>query len=321
MYNDVKLEKGLYNLSGKSFSQALESLDPSENYSGTPLENLDAFERQLKRFNIKVSGSDCDMVEKFFTTTESAVLFPEFVRRCIKKGFDDSVLNDIVAVSTKCESNIYSGCVMSDTASYSTTSQGSELPAASVTESAASLSLSKYGRMITASYEALRQQKLDVFGVMLKSIGIKLANSVLGAAVSALKTGISADTASALDYSALTSLYGSFGDFNMNCVIMSPKDTATVLALAQMENASADEGGRIKLPFGAEIICTSKVADNTVIGIDKDFALEIVTSSDIVLETDKLISSQLDRIAVSINCGFRRITNDAVKVLNISSNG
>ena len=168
MYNNVKLEKGLYNLSGKSFSQALESLDPSENYSGTPLENLDAFERQLKRFNIKVSGSDCDMVEKFFTTTESAVLFPEFVRRCIKKGFDDSVLNNIVAVSTKCESNIYSGCVISDTASYSTTSQGTALPVASVTEPATSLSLSKYGRMITASYEALRQQTLDVFGVMLK---------------------------------------------------------------------------------------------------------------------------------------------------------
>lgn len=319
MYNNVKLEKGLYNLSGKSFSQALESLDPSENYSGTPLENLDAFERQLKRFNIKVSGSDCDMVEKFFTTTESAVLFPEFVRRCIKKGFDDSVLNNIVAVSTKCESNIYSGCVISDTASYSTISQGNALPVASVTEPSASLSLNKYGRMITASYEALRQQKLDVFGVMLKSVGIKLANSVLGSAVTALKANITPSTVSALDYSALTSLYGSFDDFNMNCVMLSPSNTAVVLALAQMENASADEQGRVKLPFGAEIICTSEVDDTTVIGLDKDFALEIVTSSDIVLETDKLISNQLDRIAVSINCGFRRITDDAVKTLKIGS--
>lgn len=28
MYNDVKLEKGMYNLSGKSFTAALEELDP-----------------------------------------------------------------------------------------------------------------------------------------------------------------------------------------------------------------------------------------------------------------------------------------------------
>ena len=83
MYNDIKLEKGLYNLSGKSFTAALEELDPSANYAGTELASLDAFERQLKRFNIRIKGADCDRVDKFFTSTETAVLFPEFVTRCI----------------------------------------------------------------------------------------------------------------------------------------------------------------------------------------------------------------------------------------------
>ena len=69
MYNDIKLEKGLYNLSGRSFTAALEELDPSSAYAGTPLEKLDAFERQLKRFNIRISGQDCDCVEKFFSST------------------------------------------------------------------------------------------------------------------------------------------------------------------------------------------------------------------------------------------------------------
>ena len=32
MYNDIKLEKGLYNLSGKSFTAALEELDPTSAY-------------------------------------------------------------------------------------------------------------------------------------------------------------------------------------------------------------------------------------------------------------------------------------------------
>ena len=58
MYNDIKLEKGLYNLSGKSFAAALEELDPSAAYSGTPLEGLDAYERQLKRFGIRIIGAD-----------------------------------------------------------------------------------------------------------------------------------------------------------------------------------------------------------------------------------------------------------------------
>lgn len=34
-YENVKLEKGMYGQSGKSFLKVLESLDPSENYKGT----------------------------------------------------------------------------------------------------------------------------------------------------------------------------------------------------------------------------------------------------------------------------------------------
>ena len=63
-YENLKLEKGMYAQSGKSFSRVLESLDPSENYRGTALEGLDAFQRQLKRFDIHVKGAGSDMVEK-----------------------------------------------------------------------------------------------------------------------------------------------------------------------------------------------------------------------------------------------------------------
>ena len=67
VYENIKLEKGLYT-TGKSFTQALEELDPSENYIGTELEGLDAYQRQLKRFSIRVSGKGSDRVEKFFKT-------------------------------------------------------------------------------------------------------------------------------------------------------------------------------------------------------------------------------------------------------------
>ena len=53
-YENVKLEKGMYGQSGKSFLKVLEGLDPSESYQGTALEGLDAFQRQLKRFDIHV---------------------------------------------------------------------------------------------------------------------------------------------------------------------------------------------------------------------------------------------------------------------------
>ena len=46
-YDNLKLEKGMYHEAGRSFTQVLESRDPSEQYRGTALEGLDAFQRQL----------------------------------------------------------------------------------------------------------------------------------------------------------------------------------------------------------------------------------------------------------------------------------
>lgn len=318
MYNDIKLEKGLYNLSGKSFSAALEELDPSAAYCGTPLEKLDAYERQLKRFNIRISGSECDKVEKFFSSTETAVLFPEFVTRCIKKGFDETVLSSICAAKTISGCGQYLGCTLDDSEDYTTTTEATELPTATVRESSSATVLAKYGRLISASYEAVRQQRLDVFGVMLRSIGVKLAASVTKKAVEVLAANAETVTTASLSYADIASLYGKFDAFDMNTLIVSPDAAAKIVTMDQMSDISADENGRIILPFGAELIKTS-AADKNIIGIDRNFALEFITSSDLIMETDKLISRQLDYVTVSITCGFRKITSDAVKVLKLTA--
>lgn len=319
MYNDIKLEKGLYNLSEKSFTAALEELDPSSAYCGTPMEKLDAFERQLKRFNIRIAGQGCDRVEKFFTSTETAVLFPEFVTRCIRKGFEETILSSVCAAQTVSGSSQYLGCVLDDTAEYRTSSQATVLPTTTVKESTTAITLSKYGRLINASYEAIRQQRLDVFGVMLRSIGVKLAVSVVKSAVSVLESGADSITVSSLTYDSLAKLYGSFDCFNMNTIITSPEAASKIVAMEQLSDTSADADGKMILPFGSELVKTSAVAGNTIIGLDRNFALEFITSSDLVMETDKLIDRQLDQITVSITCGFRKITPDAVKVLKITA--
>lgn len=320
MYNEIKLEKGMYNLSGKSFTSALEELDPSSAYIGTELESLDAFERQLKRYNIKVCGTECDRVEKFFNSTETAVLFPEYVKRCILKGFDNTVLSSVTAVKTVCESGQYLGCVMDDTSEYTTTQQMSQFPVSVVKEGTTAVVLEKFGRLINASYEAVRKQRLDVFGVMLRSIGVKLANAILKEAMDTLIKDAESISVSSLTYANLAELYGSFDCFDMTTVIANPSIASKIAAMEQLSDSKTNADGRMILPFGSELIKTSSVDENTIIGIDKNFALEFITSSGLVLETDKLISRQLDQITVSISCGFRKITPDAVNIITISTN-
>lgn len=320
MYRDVKLEKGMYHLAGKSFLQALEEADPVSQYAGTPLSRLDAYERQLKRFAIRVSGAECDRVEKFFTTTESAVLFPEFVRRAVMQGMESSVLSQITAVVSRSESNRYQGCELGDTAAYTTTTAGEAMPISTIMECADAVTLDKYGRSIHASYEAVRQQRLDVFALMLRRVGRQLADSVVRKAVSVLAA--SADNtqkSGAVTFSDLTELYGKFTSFDMKAVLASPANMAKILVMEQMIESSSEDVTTIRLPFGTKLICCQQLEDTTVLALDTDFALEQIQSSDVVLETDKLIDRQLDSIGVSVNVGFRTLMSGAVKKLTLTA--
>lgn len=321
MYNTIKLEKGLYNLSGKSFTQALTEADPNENYVGTPLAGLDAFERQLKRFDIKISGEECDRVEKFFVTTESAVLFPEFVKRAIVQGMEESNLEGFVAVKTHSDCNQYRGYTVTDTGTFTTKiSEGNALPESSIKESVNSVSLLKFGRLITASYEAVRLQRLDVFALTLRSIGKKLADAMAVSALNTIKAGcIEVDIeGSALAYSDIVKLYGLFADYNMNTLVASPKNAALILTMPEVQDSlRVDENGNVILPFGTVLIKSSQVNDYTILGFDRNYAVEMITSSDLVMECDKLIDRQLDAFTVSMNLGFKTFIADAARALNL----
>lgn len=321
-YNQVRLEKGMYHLANKSFLQALEEADASSAYENTPLAGLDAYERQLKRFDIHVSGVNCDRVEKFFTTTESAVLFPEFIRRAVIQGMEDAILSDITAVVSWSESNRYQGCALTDTTAYSTTTAGTAMPVSSILESATVSTIEKYGRIVQASYEAVRQQRLDVFALMLRRIGKQLADSIVAKAILAMKNTANATkttvTTANFAYSDLANLYGKFKSFNMKVLLASPAVMAKILVMDQMLEASSKDVTEIRLPFGTKLINCSQMEDTVLLGIDTDFALEQIQSSDVILETDKLIDRQLDCIGISVNVGFRVLMTDAIKMIQFS---
>ncbi len=321
MYQNVTLEKGMYHLTNKSFVQALEGLDPSAQYAETPLAGLDAYERQLKRFDIRISGPQCDRVEKFFTSTESAVLFPEFVRRAVQQGMDASMLSEITAVETHTDSSQYLGCTITETDSYGTaTSQSDALTASTILEATSALVLDKYGRVVKASYEAVRRQRLDVFAVFLRSVGMQLAQALMQQAITTLTASAgssSTKAGSALAYSDLATLYGKFATYNMNTLLVSPKVAATILAMAEMEDVVPVEQAQVRLPFGTVLCKVPQMSDNVIIGLDKNFALEMVTGSNLILETDRLIENQLDLITVSLQCGFRVLMKNAVHKMTV----
>lgn len=324
MFDSIKLEKGLYNLSGKSFTQALEEVDPSENYIGTPLEHLDAYERQLKRFNIKTNGDNCDKVERFFSTTETAILFPEYLKRCILQGIEDTHIGDIIAVRTVVDATVYKGLDIQDSSNYNTViNAGNLISDSTIYELSTALDIRKLARVINCSYEVIRQQKIDVLSIQLRVIGRKLGFALYNKALEAITNNAdSIQTATTtLAYSDLINLFGEFKNYDINTIIASPKVCSNILQLPEIADhcCCCNQNQDIILPFGAKLVKSHLVSDTQILALDKNFAIEYVTTSDIQMVTDTIINRQLDSLSVGIPFLFRALVSDAMKILTIKS--
>lgn len=318
MYNTIKLEKGLYSITGKSFTQALEELDPSSAYENGELKNLDAFERQLKRFDIHVSGANSDRVEKFFLSTESAVLFPEFVRRTIKKGMDEACITSYVCAAVSyTDSADFRGLTVTKDGSGAV-SEGGTLPVTTVKLSSAAKALKKFARKLSCSYESIRKQRIDSFAVILRNLGAQLAKEVNGLCMSEITSGVTAQTFTGdITYADLADFWSSMSDLDMTVMVCSPKTMAKILALEEMKYCIGDymSGGTVKTPYGVTLVKCPQLSDEEAVGVDGNCAAEMVFGTDVIVDFDKLISTQCEEIACSVTVGFSVLTDGAVKVL------
>lgn len=323
-FKDLRLEKGMYGVPGKSFTQVLEELDSSEHYRGTALEGLDAYQRQLKRFGIRVSGPGSDPVEKFFQSTSSAALFPEYVARAVRSGMEGAdQLKDLVATVTTIDGLDYRTITAEGEApKLKPVAEGAQLPATTIRMNDGLVKLRKRGRMLVTSYEALRFQKLDLLTVTLRQIGGYIAAAQMQDAVEALidgdgsKPGVTF-TAGTPDYGDFVELWGRLAPFQLNTVIAGTAAMEKLLQITEFKDAQAGLNfhgtGKLCTPLGAKLLHVPGMEDGKIIGLDKNCALELVQAGDVVTDYDKLIDRQLERAAISVTSGFARIYEGAAQ--------
>ena len=339
-FDSIRLEKGMYRESGKSFAQVLESLDPSENYTGTALEGTDAFQRQLKRFDIHARGAYSDPVEKFFRTAESSVLFPEYIARAVKQGMEENdVLPKIVATTTTIDAmdyrSVFSAASEEDK-KLMQVAEGASIPATEIRSKSNLVKLNKRGRMLVASYEAIRFQKLDLFAVTLRQIGAYIQKMHLQDAVDVLLNGDGNNNAAevltigtsplsgtkgTLTYAQLVEFWSQFEPYTMNALLASGDAMVKMLKLTELQNPltglNFQGTGKLSAPMGAELLRAACVPSGKLIGLDRRYALEMVQAGEVSVEYDKLIDRQLERAAITSISGFGKIMPEAAKVLVI----
>ena len=332
-FDNVRLEKGMYHEAGRSFTQVLEKLDPSEQYRGTALEGLDAYQRQLKRFDIRVKGAGSDVVEKFFKTAQSAVLFPEYIARAVKAGMEEAnVLPDITATETVIDGMDYRSIlsVPEEERELKQVAEGASIPQTTVRTRDNLVKLHKRGRMLVASYEAIRFQKLDLFSVTLRQIGAQIGRMLLEDAVDVIVNGdgngnpakvSSVAQAGKLTYEDLVAFWNDFEPYQLNALLVGTDTLPKLLDLRQMRDPEAGLDfhgtGRMVTPMGAKVLRSSAVPAGKILGLDKNYALEMVKAGDGMVEYDKIIDRQLERAAITTISGYAKIFEDASRVLTV----
>lgn len=331
-FENIVLEKGMYGVPGKSFTQVLEELDNSENYRGTALEGLDAYQRQLKRFGIKVSGPGSDSVEKFFSTSSSAALFPEYVSRAVSQGMENAnKVTDLVATVTKIDAMDYRTITAEEDEAYKElkpVAEGAQLPRTTIRVGDGLVRLHKRGRMLVGSYEALRFQKLDLFTVALRQIGSHIAISQMQDAVDTLANGDGSKpgvtfVSGTPDYSDFIKLWGRLSPYKLNTVIAGTQAMEKLLQIPEFKDAQAGMNfqgtGKLCTPLGAKLIHIPGMEAGKIVALDKDCALEMVQAGDVSTEYDKLIDRQLERAAISVIAGFARIYAGAAQGISYTA--
>ena len=237
------------------------------------------------------------------------------------------MLSDIIAAKTEINGMDYRSITSTpseDDKSLVRVSEGAYIPQTKVSTQENLVKLHKRGRMLVTSYEALRFQRLDLFTVTLKQIGAYIARAQLKDAVEVFLSGdgnnnpckgITAVNTDNLTYEDLVKLWAELSPYEMT-TILAPTDAMTkLLAMSELKDSAAGQNfhgtGNMVTPLGAKLVHTTAVPAGTIIGIDKNCALEMVQAGDIITDYDKLIDRQLERATISCISGFAKIFNDA----------
>ena len=337
---ELKLEKEMYTKAkdqGISFSEYLEKIDEKQGneYSGK-LQELGAYGRQLAANGVKIAGGAVSLVQDFFRTTASSLLFPEFVNRNIILGMNQGKLTakieDIIATKTMIDGQDYRGASaeVDDEVKMSRVSEGARIPAIKFSTKEKATRLQKIGLVIDASYESIRRVRANVLGTMIRAIGIKLSQEIVLEGINVIINGdgnsnsagkVNVATDDTLAYSDLLKFFLKFDPYESDIWIANTDTINKVLSLAEFKQSYVVKDflntGSMFTPFGSELKRNTGMASDLIVGLNKQAALEFVEEKGSNLtETDKLIDKQLEQIVISKVCGFRKLMPKASYVLD-----
>jgi len=335
----LKLEKEFYHEAkkqGVSFTQFLEGKDPSE--PGYP---LDAFERQLARFGILTKGGKISLIEDFYKTYESSILFPEFINRNVligyKLGKNELKIDDLIATTTYIDGADYTPLSADDSGEeeelYRVGEMG-EFPTTTITLADKTIHLIKVGRRLKASYEVLRRMQINLLALHLQILGLKMQRAATKYAIDVLVNGDgNTNPASSQDvnqngvltYDDLVDFEIDFGTYGFEKTHFAGTAAMVkkILKLTEFKDVNAgfnfQATGNMISPFGDILRWHGSCPDNKILGWDQKSLLEkVVERGAQLVEAERVIDKQFEQTVISDVVGVSKIFTDAGRILRVA---
>lgn len=328
-----QLSKDMYteaSLRGMTFTEILEAVSPSE------VEGLDAFEFALMDRNINLKMGT---VEQFYTSTDNSILFPEFINRNVRLGLTQTsqkevTLEDLIASTSFIDSGLYEDikAKFSDKeVEYKKISEGVAFPSVTISKSNKEIHLVKIGVSLDASYEVLRRMKLPLLKAHLQLLGRRLRQMMVAMAVHTLIKGDGTGNPAVISQRVMN--YATMVEFLLT---MTPWEStiwfakkeliAELLLLPELKDSGlfdTSNGGFAKLlgnPLKKFAWDQTDLGNDQLFQVDKNAALELIkeTGSELV-ETDKVITRQTEKTAISLVLGFSKIFDEAAVIFEKSA--
>lgn len=336
----LTLEKGMFQdakRDGITLSAILNKLDPSSNYKGK-LATMDAFQRQLLAHKIQITGTHASLVQDFFSTHESSVLFPEFWNRNIQIGIDKArkirlTLNDFVSATNTIDSQTYSGLSVDFDKTdlrMKRVLERTDFPTVKFAVKKKSINLVKVALLIESSYESIRRTKLNVMQNTIQVLGISFGDDIVYEGLDVLLNGdgndnpaqvLNSETSGSLTYDDMVDLDQESNYHESDLYVGGKEAVKKLLKIPEFKDPLAGSEyalkGNVPNPLGNSIKRNLEFPDNKVMAVNKLAGVELIEEAGgSLVEVDRIINKQIEQTAISKWVGFNKIFSDSALVLD-----
>jgi hypothetical protein len=301
-----------------------------------------ALDQALREREIYCQGRQVSTLDKFFTDSGSAVLFPAYVETQAVIGMlEQSLVPALVAQELMVDSHLVQHVRLTEGADDRKTAVGSEgarSPILRLKTTDATVKLQKYQAELQASYEALRLQRLNVVNVFLRRVGAQLGidetDDLIEVAISgdgnagSPVTDTDAEVAGVLDYHEVVRLSLAFPKgYRMRAAVVNSTLLQTLLTLDEFKDPLAgfqyQATGMIPNFIGCEwyrwsSTGSSAFSTDRILALDTAQALVQYTEQGLMIEADRLIDRQFERTVISKWTGFGKLDYNATQCFDLS---